>query len=103
MSTTNVLRGCFRLIGTAGEFSSIPKVIRLRLWVYPAHLTGIYPSSFTIVRFLTNIEFSNFVEFRFGSQGAVSSAMGSCWSPGGGLGGKPLKHFDLFCIWRTNK
>ena len=59
--------------------------------------------SFTIVRFLTKIQFSNVVEFRLGSQDAVSSAVGSCRSPGGGSGGKPLKHFDLFWIWRTNK
>ena len=38
---------------------------------------GIYPSSFTNVRFLTKIEFSNVVKFKWGPRGAVRSTMGS--------------------------
>ena len=58
--------------------------------------SGIYPSSFTNVRFSTKIEFLNGVKCRWGSQGAVSSTMSSWWSPVGGSRGKIYK-------WRTNK
>ena len=41
------------------------------------YVSGIYPSSFTNVRFLTKIEFLNVVKCRLGSQGTASSATGS--------------------------
>ena len=63
---------------------------------------GIYPISFTNVRFLTKIEFSNvlfqkkkkknnhevIVKYRWGSECGVSSAAGSWRSPGGVSGGE---------------
>ena len=55
--------------------------------------SGIYRNSCTNVRFLTKIEFSKVVKFRLGSQGAVSSAIGSCRSPGGGSGRKTPETF----------
>ena len=58
---------------------------------------GIYPSSFTTVRFWTKIEFLNIVKCSWGSGGAVSSATSSWQSPVRGLGGiKLLKNFGLF-------
>ena len=42
---------------------------------------GIYPSSFTNAHFLNKDGASNVKKFRSGSQGAVSSAMGSCRRP----------------------
>ena len=72
---------------------------------WPSFMTrsGIYPSSFTNVRFRTKIEFSNVAKCRWGSQGAVSSAMGSKQSLGRVHEVKPLKNFWPFYIWRTNK
>ena len=49
----------------------------------------IYPSSFTNVRFWSKIEFLNVAKCRWGSRAAVSSAMGSWQSRGGGSGVKP--------------
>ena len=55
-----------------------------------------YPSNFTDVRFWTEIEFSDIVKCRWGSQSAVSSATGSQWSPGRGSVGKAHESFDVF-------
>ena len=46
--------------------------------------------------FLTKIQFSNVVQCRSGSQGAVSSATDSYWSFLGVHRVKPLKDFGLF-------
>ena len=61
-------------------------------------VTGIYPSSFTNVRFWTNIEFSNVVKRRWGSRGAVSSTTVSRPSPHGVSGDTNLKKLWLFYI-----
>ena len=76
---------------------------------------GIYPSSFTNVRFLTKIEFSNvlfqkkknnheiIVKCRWGSECGVSSAAGSWRSPGGVPGSEPPENFWSFCVWGRMK
>ena len=51
-------------------------------------LAGIYPSSFTNVRFRTMIEFPNFAKSRWGPWGEVSSGTGIWGSPVGYSGGK---------------
>ena len=42
------------------------------------------------------------VKCRWGSGGAVSSAVGSWWSLGGGSGSKKPENFLFFYIWRAN-
>ena len=69
------------------NFGFISFFILLLLFLKTA-CTGIYPSSFTNVCFLTKTEFSNVVKCRWGSRGAVSSAVGSWQSLGGGWGEK---------------
>ena len=64
---------------------------------------GIYPSSFTNVRFWTKIEFLNVVKCRWISQGAQGSTKGSLGSFGMGSWGKASEIFWPFHIWSTNK
>ena len=75
--------------------------ILLLLFLKITHL-GIYPSSFTNVRFWTEIEFSNVAKWR--SWGTASSEAGSWLNPGGGWGSKapekiwPFLHLEDKCI-----
>ena len=64
---------------------------------------GIYPSSFTNVRFSTKTELLNVVKCRWRSRDEVSSPMGSCQSPVGGSASKAPEKCLPFYIWRTNK
>ena len=43
------------------------------------------------------------VKYRWRSGVAVSLAVGSWWNLGGGSGGKDLKKFWSFYIWRANE
>ena len=69
------------------EFWLISFPILLLLFLKITHL-GIYPSSFTNVRFWTEIEFSNVAKCGWGSQGTASSEVGSWPNPGGSWGSK---------------
>ena len=74
---------------------------------------GIYPSSFTISIFEQRSSFQMFhfmtndpevvVKCRWGSGGAVSSAVSSRQSLGRGSGGKTPEKYGSFSICRANK
>ena len=53
--------------------------------------------------FWTKIEFSNVARHNLGSQGVLSSATGSWWSPGGGSESKSPEILRPVYIWTANK